>query len=163
MNFQINISDVSVADMARLGPLLAQLGTGNVVGSAGNTQRDKTPAEVAAAGANVTTIKPQTTKVEAGKGNAAGSTQPATAGASNVSSTEGSTSAGGQAGSPQGGGEFPYATLQAAVFKLAGKNRDAVPPLLAQFGVASFKDLDPSRWAEAHGIVNECLAALEAA
>lgn len=60
-----------------------------------------------------------------------------------------------------------YPTLQKAVFALAADNKEAVMGLLAQFfpGVenASFKTLDPSRYAEALAAVQAKHAELKAA
>lgn len=54
-----------------------------------------------------------------------------------------------------------YATLQKAVFALAGKSREAAASVAASFGVKTFKDLDASKWGEALGAVQEKLAELE--
>lgn len=42
-----------------------------------------------------------------------------------------------------------YVVLQKAVFALAGKSRDAAAAVAASFGVKTFRDLSPDRWAEA--------------
>jgi hypothetical protein len=54
-----------------------------------------------------------------------------------------------------------YPVLQKAVFALAAKSRDAAAAVAQSFGVKTFKDLDPARWPEALGVVQEKLAELE--
>ena len=54
-----------------------------------------------------------------------------------------------------------YATLQKAVFALAGKSREAAAGVAASFGVKTFKDLAADKWGEALGAVQEKLAELE--
>lgn len=56
-----------------------------------------------------------------------------------------------------------YATLQKAVFALAGKSREAAAAVAASFGVKTFKELDADKWGEALGAVQEKLAELESA
>lgn len=51
-----------------------------------------------------------------------------------------------------------YDDLKAAVFKLAGKSRDAAIALNKQFGVSTMKELDAARWPEALAAVNAKLA-----
>ena len=53
-----------------------------------------------------------------------------------------------------------YPVLQKAVFALAAKSREEATKLVATFNVKTFKDLDPSRWAEALAAVNAKLAEL---
>lgn len=53
-----------------------------------------------------------------------------------------------------------YDDLKAAVFKLAGKSRDAAIALNKQFGVSTMKELDAARWPEALAAVNAKLAEL---
>lgn len=55
-----------------------------------------------------------------------------------------------------------YDDLKAAVFKLAGKSRDAAIALNKQFGVTTMKELDAARWPEALAAVNAKLADLGA-
>lgn len=55
-----------------------------------------------------------------------------------------------------------YATLQKAVFALAGKSREAAAAVAQSFGVKTFKELDASRWGEALAAVNAKLAEAEA-
>lgn len=47
-----------------------------------------------------------------------------------------------------------YSQLKMAILKLANADRDAASILVAGFGVATFRDLDQSRWAEALAAVN---------
>jgi len=54
-----------------------------------------------------------------------------------------------------------YATLQKAVFALAGKSREAAAGVAASLGVKTFKELPEDKWAEALGAVQEKLAELE--
>ncbi|MFZ9370275.1 MAG: hypothetical protein ACO25M_00200 [Limnohabitans sp.] len=54
-----------------------------------------------------------------------------------------------------------YATLQKAVFALAGKSREAAAGVAASLGVKTFKELPEGKWAEALGAVQEKLAELE--
>lgn len=56
-----------------------------------------------------------------------------------------------------------YKDLQAAVFKLAGKDRAAASKVVASFGVATFKELPADKWADALTAVNAALAELGAA
>ncbi len=56
-----------------------------------------------------------------------------------------------------------YATLQKAVFALAGKSREAAAAVAASMGVKTFKELPADKWAEALAAVNDKLAELEAA
>lgn len=58
---------------------------------------------------------------------------------------------------------FDYATLQKAVFSLAGKSREAAAAVAAGFGVKTFKELPEAKWGEALGAVQEKLAELESA
>lgn len=51
-----------------------------------------------------------------------------------------------------------YPVLQKAVFALAAKSREAATALVAEFGVKTFKELDPSKWADALAAVNAKLA-----
>ena len=53
-----------------------------------------------------------------------------------------------------------YPTLQKAVFTLAIKSREAAGEVAASFGVKTFKELDPSKWAEALAAVNAKLESL---
>jgi hypothetical protein len=55
-----------------------------------------------------------------------------------------------------------YAVLQKAVFALAGKSRDAAAAVAQSFGVKTFKELDPTKWADALEAVNERIAIIEA-
>lgn len=55
-----------------------------------------------------------------------------------------------------------YATLQKAVFALAGKSREAAASVAAGFGVKTFKELPAEQWAAALEAVTEKLAILEA-
>lgn len=55
-----------------------------------------------------------------------------------------------------------YDDLKAAVFKLAGKSRDAAVAINKQFGVATMKELAADRWAEALAAVNAKLVELGA-
>ena len=54
-----------------------------------------------------------------------------------------------------------YATLQKAVFALAGTSREAAAGVAASLGVKTFKELPEGKWAEALGAVQEKLAELE--
>jgi uncharacterized membrane protein len=54
-----------------------------------------------------------------------------------------------------------YATLQKAVFALAGKSREAAAAVAGGFGVKTFKELPQDKWGEALGAVQEKLAELE--
>jgi hypothetical protein len=56
-----------------------------------------------------------------------------------------------------------YATLQKAVFTLAGKSREAAASIAAEFKVKTFKELSQDQWAAALEAVNAKLAELEAA
>lgn len=56
-----------------------------------------------------------------------------------------------------------YATLQKAVFALAGKSREAAAAVAASFGVKTFKELPADQWNDALGAVQEKLADLESA
>lgn len=68
-----------------------------------------------------------------------------------------------EAPAAQPASSIDYATLQKAVFSLAGKSRDAAASVAADFGVKTFKELDASKWAEALEAVKAKLAELEAA
>ena len=54
-----------------------------------------------------------------------------------------------------------YAALQAAVLKLAARDRDATLAIAQKFGVKTFKELSQDRWGEAYGVVTATLAELE--
>jgi outer membrane protein TolC len=54
-----------------------------------------------------------------------------------------------------------YPQLQAAVLKLAARDREATVAIAKSFGVATFKELDKSRWGDAYGAVTEKLGELE--
>lgn len=56
-----------------------------------------------------------------------------------------------------------YATLQKAVFILAGKNREAAAQVAGSFEVKTFKELPEDKWAAALVAVNAKIAELEAA
>lgn len=56
-----------------------------------------------------------------------------------------------------------YPVLQKAVFALAAKSREAVMALAATFGVKSFKELDPGKYAEALTAVEAKTAELDVA
>lgn len=56
-----------------------------------------------------------------------------------------------------------YATLQKAVFALAGKSRDAAAAVAGSFGVKTFKDLPETKWGEALAAVQAKLVGLETA
>lgn len=56
-----------------------------------------------------------------------------------------------------------YPTLQKAVFALAALNREAVVATASSFGVKTFKELDPGKWAAALEAVQAKLAELKAA
>ncbi len=56
-----------------------------------------------------------------------------------------------------------YATLQKAVFALAGKSREAAAAVAAGLGVKTFKELAADQWPNALTAVNAKLAELEAA
>jgi hypothetical protein len=51
-----------------------------------------------------------------------------------------------------------YALLKAAVFELSGKNQPKVAEIAAAFGVKTFKDLAPAKWADALAAVKAALA-----
>jgi hypothetical protein len=57
-------------------------------------------------------------------------------------------------------GTVDYATLQKAVFALAGKDKPAAMALATSLGVKTFKDLPADRWGEALAAVNAKLAEL---
>lgn len=59
--------------------------------------------------------------------------------------------------------EMPYETLQKAVFKLAGLNRDAAVALNGQFGVKTMRDLPAEKRPTALAAVEAKIAELEAA
>ena len=76
------------------------------------------------------------------------------------------TAEGDTAGAPetQAAPTIEYSVLQKAVFALAGLpdvGPDATKALAATFGVATFKTLDPSRWAEALAAVKARTVELE--
>lgn len=71
------------------------------------------------------------------------------------------TPAASTASSPAPTSSVDYATLQKAVFALAGKSRDAAAAVAASMGVKTFKELGQDKWAEALGAVQEKLAELE--
>lgn len=54
-----------------------------------------------------------------------------------------------------------YSQLSAAVMRLAGRNRDAALAIASGLGVKNFRDLEPARYSEALGLVEEKLAELE--
>jgi hypothetical protein len=54
-----------------------------------------------------------------------------------------------------------YATLQKAVFALAGKSREAAAQVASSFGVKTFKELPQDKWGDALAAVQEKLAELE--
>lgn len=56
-----------------------------------------------------------------------------------------------------------YATLQKAVFALAGKSREAAAAVAASFGVKTFKELAADKWADALAAVQAKTAEIEAA
>lgn len=56
-----------------------------------------------------------------------------------------------------------YAALQKATVSLALRSRAAATEVVSAFGVNTFKDLDPARWAEALNAVNAKLAELDSA
>lgn len=56
-----------------------------------------------------------------------------------------------------------YATLQKAVFKLAGLSREETMALAKSFGVGTFKELPETKWPEALIAVNAKIAELEVA
>lgn len=64
--------------------------------------------------------------------------------------------------SPADQSAVKYDDLKAAVFKLAGKSRDAAIAINKQFGVATMKELAADRWAEALAAVNAKLVELGA-
>jgi|VirMetMinimDraft_7_1064189.scaffolds.fasta_scaffold00110_25 hypothetical protein len=51
-----------------------------------------------------------------------------------------------------------YQTLKTAVFTLAGKSREAVVAIAAEFGVKTFTELTEDKWADALVAVNAALA-----
>lgn len=51
-----------------------------------------------------------------------------------------------------------YATLQKAVFALAGKSKPAALDVAQSFGVKTFKELDAAKWGDALAAVNAKLA-----
>ena len=53
-----------------------------------------------------------------------------------------------------------YATLQKAVFTLAGKDKASALAVAASFGVKTFKDLPEDKWADALTAVNAKIAEL---
>lgn len=54
-----------------------------------------------------------------------------------------------------------YATLQKAVFALAGKSRESAAAVASSFGVKTFKDLPADKWGDALAAVQEKIAELE--
>ena len=54
-----------------------------------------------------------------------------------------------------------YATLQKAVFALAGKSRESAAAVASSFGVKTFKELPQDKWGDALAAVQEKLAELE--
>jgi peptidoglycan DL-endopeptidase CwlO len=54
-----------------------------------------------------------------------------------------------------------YATLQKAVFALAGKSRESAAQVASSFGVKTFKELPQDKWGDALAAVQEKLAELE--
>lgn len=78
--------------------------------------------------------------------------------------TAGSDAPATPAGDPPSTADAPavkYDDLKAAVFKLAGKSRDAAVAINKAFGVATMKELAADRWADALAAVNAKLAELE--
>lgn len=65
------------------------------------------------------------------------------------------------AAKPKSGIDYP--TLQKAVFKLAGISRDEASAMSKQFGVSTFKELNPSKWDEAFAAVNAKIEELNTA
>jgi hypothetical protein len=51
-----------------------------------------------------------------------------------------------------------YALLKAAVFELSGKNQPKLAEIAASFGVKTFKDLAPAKWADALAAVKAALS-----
>lgn len=89
-------------------------------------------------------------------------TKPAAAKTETPAATP-ATAGTGKTDAPDKGEVLDYTVLQQAVFKLAGKDKSQIPPLLAKFGVPHFKEVPAEKRAEALAAVNEVLAQLEVA
>lgn len=90
-------------------------------------------------------------------------TKPPAAAKTETPAATPATAATAQTGAPDKGEVLDYTVLQQAVFKLAGKDKAQIPPLLAKFGVPHFKEVPAEKRAEALAAVNEVLAQLEVA
>lgn len=113
------------------------------------TKADASAEKTLASDTSATTSSAAASGASEGNAAAGSSAQEAPA-ASTVSSSEPSKS-------------VDYATLQKAVFALAGKSREAAAAVASSFGVKTFKDLPTDKWGEALGAVQEKLAELESA
>lgn len=63
----------------------------------------------------------------------------------------------------QAASSIDYATLQKAVFKLAGLSREETMALAKSFGVGTFKELPAEKWADALAAVEAKIKELEVA
>lgn len=109
----------------------------------GGAAPGKTAAEKTPTAESVETAPPASTAATGESGNAAaGSSAPEATAAPAASSID-------------------YATLQKAVFALAGKSRESAAAVAASFGVKTFKELPQDKWGDALAAVQEKLAELE--
>lgn len=107
--------------------------------------------------------KPTTEAAKDPKPEAEKTAKPEAAAKTEKSAATPATAATAQTGAPDKGEVLDYTVLQQAVFKLAGKDKSQIPPLLAKFGVPHFKEVPAEKRAEALAAVNEVLAQLEVA
>jgi hypothetical protein len=102
------------------------------------------------------------------KKTAAAKTQPAASAEAqqpaSTAATEGNAAAASsapEATAAPAASSIDYATLQKAVFALAGKSRESAAQVAGSFGVKTFKELPQDKWGDALAAVQEKLAELE--
>lgn len=129
-------------------PATEAAASGQATAKAGAAQQ-KTAAEKTPTAPSAEAAPSASTAATGEKGNvpAAEPSAPAATAASTASSSEPAPS-------------VDYKTLQQAVFALAGKSREAAAAVAQSFGVKTFKELDPAKWADALAAVQAKTAEL---
>lgn len=124
----------------------------------------KPTAAAKAAASRATATKPAASEEKTPASDTSATTSSAAAsGASEGNVAAASTPAPAAETSTSPASSIDYATLQKAVFALAGKSREAAAAVAASMGVKTFKELPADKWSEALGAVQEKLAELESA
>lgn len=142
----LTFSSIALA-VAALAKIDAESAT--IAGTAIATAKDSSSGKPAPA----TQAKPAAGKATAKGGDAPASTAAEAPAAAASAVTEQSASTAAETAAPT----IDYALLKAAVFELSGKNQPKLAEIAASFGVKTFKDLAPAKWADALAAVNAAL------